>query len=121
MTRSIMTRNNMMIITSFSSVSLLDEVISSSVGNLLSSTATLAGINRRKPTIDSRRPALRWVTTSHWQRERERAFGVTSIVTQKWNSWKLTPVSMLGDIKKACVEDGHGGLHGLQHERCHEH
>ncbi|MEW8689417.1 MAG: hypothetical protein AB2556_26635, partial [Candidatus Thiodiazotropha sp.] len=43
----------------------------------------------------------------------ERAFGgnhAASIMTKERNGWKSTPASLLPDIKKACVEHGHGGL-----------
>ena len=43
----------------------------------------------------------------------ERAFGknhAASIVAKEKNAWKPTPISLLPDIQKACVEDGHGGL-----------
>ena len=43
----------------------------------------------------------------------DRAFGVNhaaSIKAKVHNSWKPTPASLLDDIHKACVENGHGGL-----------
>ena len=43
----------------------------------------------------------------------DRAFGenhVASIMAKEKNGWKPTPVSLLADIEKACVEHGHGGL-----------
>ena len=43
----------------------------------------------------------------------ERAFGknhAASIMAKEKNAWKPTPVSLLPDIQKACVEHGHGGL-----------
>ena len=43
----------------------------------------------------------------------ERAFGknlAASIMAKEKNAWKPTPVSLLPDIQKACVENGHGGL-----------
>ena len=43
----------------------------------------------------------------------ERDFGknhAASIMAKEKNAWKPTPVSLLPDIQKACVEHGHGGL-----------
>ena len=43
----------------------------------------------------------------------ERAFGenhAASIMAKEKNAWKPTPASLLQDIQKACVEQGHGGL-----------
>lgn len=43
----------------------------------------------------------------------EKAFGenhAASIMAKAKNGWKPTPVSLLPDIQKACVEHGHGGL-----------
>ena len=43
----------------------------------------------------------------------ERAFGknhAANIMAKEKNAWKPTPVSLLPDIQKACVEHGHGGL-----------
>ena len=43
----------------------------------------------------------------------DRAFGenhASSIIAKEKNGWKPTPVSLLPDIEKACVEHGHGGL-----------
>lgn len=34
----------------------------------------------------------------------------TSIIAMKKNGWKPTLTSILGDVQKACVEHGHGGL-----------
>ena len=43
----------------------------------------------------------------------ERAFGenhAASIMAKEKNAWEPTPASLLQDIRKACVEHGHGGL-----------
>ena len=45
-----------------------------------------------------------------------RAFGenhAASIMAKERNGWKPTPASLEGDIQKACVENGHGGLWSL--------
>ena len=45
-----------------------------------------------------------------------RAFGenhAASIMAKERNGWKPTPASLEGDIQKACVEHGHGGLWSL--------
>ena len=46
----------------------------------------------------------------------ERAFGenhAASIMAKEKKAWKPTPASLLQDIRKACVEHGHGGLWNL--------